>query len=122
MEQLGDVSRLERAGVHVTPPLGYLDFLSLEQAAGAILTDSAGVQDEASALGVRCYTLRRSTERVATLTYGTNVLLGDEPTDIRFVEISVRPATPAAIPLWDGKSATRIAEVLNARVAARTAA
>ncbi|WP_157592258.1 UDP-N-acetyl glucosamine 2-epimerase [Solirubrobacter soli] len=122
MEQLGDVSRLEAAGVHVTPPLGYLDFLSLEQSAGAILTDSAGVQDEASALGVRCYTLRRSTERIATLTYGTNILLGDEPGDIRFVETGPAAATPAAIPLWDGRSATRIAEILADRVLAAAAA
>ena len=60
---MGDLARLENAGVHVTEPLSYLDFLSLEQSAGAILTDSGGVQDEASALGIRCYTLRRATER-----------------------------------------------------------
>lgn len=122
METLGDVSRLQDAGVHVTPPLSYLDFLSLEQSAGAILTDSAGVQDEASAFGVRCYTLRRSTERLATLTYGTNVLLGEDPEDIRFLELDGGPATPAAIPLWDGRAAGRIATLLTARVGARTAA
>jgi UDP-N-acetylglucosamine 2-epimerase (non-hydrolysing) len=122
LERLGDISRLAAAGVHLTPPLSYLDFLSLEQSAGAILTDSAGVQAEASALGVRCYTLRLTTECLSTLAYGTNILLGDNPADIRFVEIGRNQATPAAIPLWDGNSATRIAEVLCERIAARVAA
>ena len=60
-------------------PAGYLDFLSLQGAAGAIVTDSGGVQEEASALGVPCYTFRANTERPVTLTHGTNVLLGDDP-------------------------------------------
>ena len=64
-------------------PLGYLDFLSLQAGAGAIVTDSGGVQEETSALGVRCFTLRANTERPVTITHGTNVLLGDDPREPR---------------------------------------
>jgi UDP-N-acetylglucosamine 2-epimerase (non-hydrolysing) len=115
MEPMGDIARLEAAGVHLAPPLGYLDFVSLEQSAGAILTDSGGVQDEASALGIPCYTMRRATERVVTLTHGTNVLLGDDPAEIAEVRIDT-PAAPAAIPLWDGRAADRIADELGRRL------
>jgi UDP-N-acetylglucosamine 2-epimerase (non-hydrolysing) len=115
LEPLGMVDRLQAAGARVTGPLEYLDFLSLQQGAGAILTDSGGVQDEASALGIRCYTLRRTTERVLTLTHGTNVLLGDDPAEIASVRIENRLATPAAIPLWDGRSGERIAAELSGR-------
>jgi UDP-N-acetylglucosamine 2-epimerase (non-hydrolysing) len=115
LEPLGMVERLRAAGAHVTHPLGYIDFLSLQQTAGAILTDSGGVQDEASALGVRCYTLRRATERVQTLTHGTNVLLGDDPSEIAHVRVQDRPETPAAIPMWDGRAGDRIAAELSGR-------
>jgi UDP-N-acetylglucosamine 2-epimerase (non-hydrolysing) len=112
----GDVERLLASGVLVTEPLRYLDFLSLELGAGAILTDSGSVQDEASALGVRCYTLRRATERVISLTHGTNVLLGDDPSEIAEVRIDEIQTVPAAIPLWDGRSADRIAAALPRRI------
>jgi UDP-N-acetylglucosamine 2-epimerase (non-hydrolysing) len=112
----GDVERLLASGVLVTEPLRYLDFLSLELGAGAILTDSGSVQDEASALGVRCYTLRRATERVISLTHGTNVLLGDDPSEIAEVRIDEIQTVPAAIPLWDGRSADRIAAALTRRI------
>jgi UDP-N-acetylglucosamine 2-epimerase (non-hydrolysing) len=115
LEPLGMIDRLQAAGARVTAPLGYLAFLSLQQSAGAILTDSGGVQDEASALGVRCYTLRRSTERVLTLTHGTNVLLGDDPAEIASVRVDDRLAAPAAIPLWDGRAGERIAAELSGR-------
>ena len=59
-------------------PVGYLDFLSLQAGAGAVVTDSGGVQEETSALGVDCYTLRANTERPVTITHGTNALLGDD--------------------------------------------
>ena len=62
--------------------MGYLDFLGLEIGAGAIVTDSGGVQEEAAVLGVPCFTLRRNTERPVTITHGTNVLLGDDPAPI----------------------------------------
>jgi UDP-N-acetylglucosamine 2-epimerase (non-hydrolysing) len=113
LEPTGGLAALDDAGVRVTGPLGYLDFLSLEQSAGAILTDSGLVQDEASALGVRCYTLRRATERVVALTHGTNVLLGDDPDEITEVRMMERAPVPAAIPLWDGRASERIADELG---------
>jgi UDP-N-acetylglucosamine 2-epimerase (non-hydrolysing) len=111
--------RLASAGVQCIAPAGYLDFLSLQGAAGAIVTDSGGVQEEASALGVRCYTFRANTERPVTLTHGTNTLLGDDPALIAGIEPSPLPPTPSAIPLWDGHAAERTAEVLTAALAAR---
>jgi UDP-N-acetylglucosamine 2-epimerase (non-hydrolysing) len=111
--------RLTSADVRCIAPAGYLDFLSLQGAAGAIVTDSGGVQEEAAALGVPCYTFRANTERPVTLTHGTNVLLGDDPGLIADVEPSMLPPTPSAIPLWDGHAADRTADVLTAAMAAR---
>ena len=99
----------DAAGVRLVDPVGYLDFLSLQSGAGAIVTDSGTVQEEASALGVRCYTLRSSTERTITLTHGTNALLGDDPRDLVDVRPSAGAPTPCAIPLWDGHAADRAA-------------
>lgn len=100
------------SGLHLLEPLGYLDFLSLEAGAGAILTDSGGIQEEASALGVRCYTFRPNTERPITLTHGTNTLLGEDPDAIRELRPSRSASTPCAIPLWDGRAGERIADAL----------
>ena len=74
-------------------PLGYLDFLGLQIGAGAIVTDSGGVQEEAAALGVPCFTLRPNTERPVTISQGTNILLGEDPAADRR-----HPATPARAP------------------------
>ena len=112
LEQSGRMADLCAAGVYCVQPLGYLDFLSLETAAGAILTDSGGIQEEASALGVTCFTFRRNTERPVTLSRGTNVLLGDDPDAIGHVRPSRQAPTPCAIPLWDGHAAARIGEQL----------
>ena len=98
----GGLARLEDAGVACIEPVGYLDFLSLQAGAGAIVTDSGGVQEEASALGVSCFTFRPNTERPVTLTHGTNVLLGEDPAEIAEVRPAPHPPTPCAIPLWDG--------------------
>jgi UDP-N-acetylglucosamine 2-epimerase (non-hydrolysing) len=117
LKPMGDAHRLLAAGVLCGPPLGYLDFLSLQAGAGAIVTDSGTVQEESSALGVRCYTLRASTERTITLTHGTNALLGDDPRDIAEVRPSAGPPTPSAIPLWDGRAGERAAEALTANYA-----
>ena len=110
----GGLARLEDAGVACIEPVGYLDFLSLQAGAGAIVTDSGGVQEEASALGVSCFTFRPNTERPVTLTHGTNVLLGEDPAEIAEVRPAPHPPTPCAIPLWDGHAAERVADALEA--------
>jgi UDP-N-acetylglucosamine 2-epimerase (non-hydrolysing) len=113
----GGLARLERAGVKCIEPVGYLQFLSLQAGAGAIVTDSGGVQEESSALGVSCFTFRPNTERPVTLTHGTNVLLGDDPAELADVRPAAHPPTPSAIPLWDGHAADRVADVLVANYA-----
>jgi UDP-N-acetylglucosamine 2-epimerase (non-hydrolysing) len=113
LKSTGDLDGLDSAGVLCLEPLGYLDFLSLETGAGAILTDSGGIQEEASALGVTCYTLRKNTERPVTITLGTNRLIGDDPAAIANVSIAPHASEPPQIPLWDGHAGERIADVLT---------
>ena len=93
-------------------PAGYLEFLSLEADAAAVLTDSGGIQEETTYLGVPCFTLRDNTERPVTVNEGTNILLGLDPARIAEIPglIEANPGhdrTPP--PLWDGKAAERIA-------------
>ncbi|MGN6217305.1 MAG: non-hydrolyzing UDP-N-acetylglucosamine 2-epimerase [Solirubrobacterales bacterium] len=105
----------EHPGLHLIEPLGYLDFLSLLAEAGAILTDSGGIQEETTYLGIPCFTLRDNTERPVTLTSGTNTLLGLNPAAISRVPVllSERDEAPAEPPpLWDGHAAERIADVI----------
>jgi UDP-N-acetylglucosamine 2-epimerase (non-hydrolysing) len=111
------LDRLERAGVLCLDPLGYLDFLSLECSAGLIVTDSGGVQEEAAALGVPCYTLRANTERPVTISQGTNTLIGEDPAAIGGLELAREAPAPRAIPLWDGKAAERVADVVAGALA-----
>jgi UDP-N-acetylglucosamine 2-epimerase (non-hydrolysing) len=104
-----------RSGIRLTDPLGYLDFLKLMAHARLVMTDSGGVQEETTVLGVPCLTLRTSTERPATLTEGTNVLVGLDPE--RIVAEGFRAVGkqvgPRRIPeLWDGRAAGRIVDVL----------
>jgi UDP-N-acetylglucosamine 2-epimerase (non-hydrolysing) len=115
LKPMGDAHRLRAAGVICCPPMSYLDFVSLETGAGAIVTDSGTIQEEASALGIPCYTLRSTTERVVTVSHGTNVLVGDDPRDLA----DVRPGvpTPCVIPKWDTRAGERIAAVLTANYA-----
>ena len=115
-KQSGLLSKLECSpNIQVIPPLGYLDFLHLMAEARAIFTDSGGIQEEATILGVPCLTLRENTERPITLTHGTNKLVGVRECDIvhafhRLDDIRDRPTrTP---PLWDGQAAARIAAVI----------
>ncbi len=105
----------EHPGLLLTEPLGYLDFLSLLADAGAVLTDSGGIQEETTYLGIPCFTLRDNTERPITIAAGTNTLLGLDPTAISTISSSLessrqRPAQPP--PLWDGKASERIADVV----------
>jgi UDP-N-acetylglucosamine 2-epimerase (non-hydrolysing) len=106
------LARLEEAGLLCVDPVGYLDFLSLEASAGAIVTDSGGVQEEAAAFGIPCFTLRANTERPVTLSHGTNVLLGEDPAGLARVQLSPSAPAPCAIPLWDGHAAERAADAI----------
>jgi UDP-N-acetylglucosamine 2-epimerase (non-hydrolysing) len=103
------------AGLRLTEPLGYLDFLSLEADARAVLTDSGGVQEETTYMGVPCFTLRANTERPVTVRVGTNTLIGLEPRRIAdLLPLLAGSKLPAALPsLWDGKAAGRIGVALT---------
>jgi UDP-N-acetylglucosamine 2-epimerase (non-hydrolysing) len=108
-------------GVLLSEPLGYLDFLAAERDAGAVLTDSGGVQEETTFLGIPCFTLRDNTERPVTIRAGTNRLLGLEPARIAEIPASLDAsvAVPRELPpLWDGRAAERVADVLEAALAA----
>jgi UDP-N-acetylglucosamine 2-epimerase (non-hydrolysing) len=108
-----DELAVDTTGVVLTAPLGYLDFLGLEAEARFVLTDSGGVQEETSALGVRCFTLRDTTERPITVELGTNTLLGLQPERIREIPTLLRtPRRPEPLPLWDGRAGQRSADVL----------
>jgi UDP-N-acetylglucosamine 2-epimerase (non-hydrolysing) len=101
-------------GVAITPPLSYLAFLSLESAAAGVITDSGGVQEETTALGVPCFTLRENTERPITVTLGTNTVLGLEPEAIEEVPTLLAHARSAGVPpLWDGRAGERAAAAIE---------
>jgi UDP-N-acetylglucosamine 2-epimerase (non-hydrolysing) len=114
------IARLEAAGIAVpegvrmVEPMDYAEFIALEAEARLVITDSGGVQEETSVLGVPCLTYRTTTERPITVALGTNELVGVDPEALR--EAAGRalgtdpPAEPPAIPLWDGNAGARAAE------------
>ncbi len=111
-------NRLDRAGyrppagLRLMEPLGYLDFIALESEARLVVTDSGGVQEETSVLGVPCLTYRTTTERPITVSEGTNQLVGLDPDRLRRVcRSALRRAVPESapnIPLWDGNAGSRV--------------
>jgi UDP-N-acetylglucosamine 2-epimerase (non-hydrolysing) len=116
LDELGLTERLERS-VLLAPPLGYLDFLGLEAEARFVLTDSGGIQEETSALGVPCFTLRDSTERPITIELGSNTLLGIRPERIAEVPTLAALREPGRpIPLWDAEAGERAAAAIAAFV------
>jgi UDP-N-acetylglucosamine 2-epimerase (non-hydrolysing) len=99
----------------ITDPLGYLELLHLNANARMVITDSGGVQEEATVLGVPCITLRNNTERPITCEVGTNVVVGNSPEKILHHATAVlkAQAVPGKVPeKWDGKAAERIVQVL----------
>ena len=111
-------TRIERlrtaAELLLTPPLDYLEFLALESHAAAVVTDSGGVQEETSYLGVPCFTVRENTERPITLAVGTNTLLGLDPSRLAQIPGLVETRRrPQPIVGWDGRASERLADVLE---------
>jgi UDP-N-acetylglucosamine 2-epimerase (non-hydrolysing) len=117
LDEHGLTAELTRTGVRCVQPTGYIDFLGLELGAAAIVTDSGGVQEEASALGVPCYTLRANTERPVTLTQGTNTLLGEDPAAIAAIRLDGVLRRPPSIVGWDGQAGERVARRVAALLA-----
>lgn len=112
-----EAAGLTGTGVRLLDPLGYLDFLSLVEQSAGVLTDSGGIQEETTYLGVPCFTLRDNTERPVTCTVGTNVLLGLDPARIAEVPGLIEAARGRAHTVpdgWDGHAAERIVDVLDA--------
>jgi UDP-N-acetylglucosamine 2-epimerase (non-hydrolysing) len=102
--------------LYACEPLGYLDFVALMAGARLVLTDSGGIQEETTCLGVPCLTLRDNTERPITVTLGTNRIVGSDPERVvRAADEALAappPATPRRPPLWDGRAAERIVEAI----------
>jgi UDP-N-acetylglucosamine 2-epimerase (non-hydrolysing) len=112
---------LEENRLRLLDPLGYLEFIGLMEASRVVLTDSGGIQEETTILGVPCLTLRENTERPVTVTHGTNRIVGTEPARILdgWRDVQARTRTVGAPPLWDGHAARRIVDVLARFAAAR---
>lgn len=114
-----DLSAKMNSNIILTEPIGYLDFLALTSNAELILTDSGGIQEESTYLGVQCITLRTTTERPITVEIGTNQLLG---TDLKkaknaALEVLNGKIKNGKIPdLWDGKAAERIVEIIATKI------
>ena len=112
-------ARRRGTGIHMTEPLGYIQFMNLVLAAKLAITDSGGIQEESTYLGIPCLTLRENTERPITVTQGTNRLV--RPTDLLARVNDVlegRWATGRRPDLWDGRTAQRCAAALKRRAGA----
>ena len=114
IERFGLTAKLD--GLHILPPVGYLEMLGLMRDARLVLTDSGGIQEETTALGVPCLTLRENTERPITIAEGTNTLVGASSDAIRaaFNDVMTNGGKAGRIPeYWDGRAAMRIAHTLQ---------
>jgi UDP-N-acetylglucosamine 2-epimerase (non-hydrolysing) len=99
----------------LTPPMGYIEFLSLMRYAELVITDSGGIQEETTYLGVQCITVRKNTERPVTIDVGTNHLVGTDLEKVEKIALDILGGTtkPGRIPeLWDGKASKRIVEII----------
>ncbi len=119
LESFELLAKLESApGIVLQPPLGYLEFLALTSQAKVIVTDSGGLQEESTALGIPCLTMRENTERPITVLEGTSTLIGNDAAKLREHLRQVLTGTyktGCCPPLWDGRAAERIAAVIVGR-------
>ncbi len=117
--EFGFDDKIASSNIRLIEPLGYLDFMRLYSGAKLVLTDSGGLQEETTVLGIPCLTLRHNTERPVTIELGTNVLVGTDPEKIKRAAAEVldggKHREDAKIPpLWDGRAAGRICDELLA--------
>ena len=116
IRSLGQASSTASDGIIFTPPMGSIDFLSLLMAATFVMTDSGGLQEETTYLGIPCLTLRENTERPVTVTLGTNTIVGLDPARLieKAQDILTHGRKQTQIPeLWDGHASERIVDVLR---------
>ena len=119
IEEFGFAERVEGAeGLRLVDPLGYLDFLRLYSGARLVLTDSGGIQEETTVLGIPCLTLRENTERPITIEMGTNQIVGTDTkriveTALTSLDAPTNPQPARVPPLWDGHTAERICDALK---------
>jgi len=115
LDTFGIKNKLDK-NIILTDPIGYIDFLKCTKNAELILTDSGGIQEESTFLGVQCITLRTSTERPITVELGTNQLLGNDlnkAKEVTFEVLNGKLKIGSVPPLWDGKAAERICEIIS---------
>ncbi len=117
IDEFGFAEQIAKSNIRLVEPLGYLDFMRLYSGAKLVLTDSGGLQEETTVLGIPCLTLRGNTERPITIEMGTNVLVGTDPEKIKQTAFDILAdenlTKNAKIPpLWDGKTAGRICDEL----------
>jgi UDP-N-acetylglucosamine 2-epimerase (non-hydrolysing) len=116
MDLCDSVLEIQRGFVYLLPPLGYLEFLQLMSKSAAVLTDSGGVQEETTILGIPCLTLRANTERPVTVEQGTNEIVGlDGKKILSYLQRVIKGDWKKASvpPLWDGRAAERVMAVLR---------
>jgi UDP-N-acetylglucosamine 2-epimerase (non-hydrolysing) len=117
IEEFGLNEQINASSLKLIEPLGYVDFLRLYSGARFVVTDSGGLQEETTALGIPCLTIRENTERPVTVTMGTNRVVGTNPDKLKssafeLLESPSRPSDKKIPPLWDGKAAVRICDQL----------
>lgn len=117
---LSEIGGERAAGLHLLDPLPYLEFLALQRDASVVITDSGGIQEETTFLGVPCLTVRENTERPITVSSGTNILVGRQPERLKEEINKILCGVVKkrrVVPLWDGRAAERVADVLFERSA-----
>jgi UDP-N-acetylglucosamine 2-epimerase (non-hydrolysing) len=117
IEEFGLADRIANSTLRLIEPLGYIDFLRLYRGANFVVTDSGGLQEETTALGIPCLTIRENTERPITVEMGTNQVVGTDPEKLKkaafdLLEDQTRDRGKKIPPLWDGKAAVRICDAL----------